>query len=236
MWQAVLLGAAAQSALVLSGLLVYRFKFSNRFVGLLAGFGVGALIEAVAFDLVAEAQDLARWQFGLWMVFGAVVFLVSDRIVEQRFGGEGGGSGQAMGIVVGSIVDGVPESAIFGIQVATNYPISIAFLIAVFVSNFPQALAPSSDLAKSGWSMGRLVRLWALVLVACGVAAGVGYFMANTFSIANGDRMAAFAAGGLLAMVSDSMIPFAVERAGKPVAMAVVLGFCLPLMAAGLGA
>jgi zinc transporter, ZIP family len=228
MLDAVLLGVLAQSALVLSGLIVYWVKLPPRFIGLLAGFGVGALIEAIAFDLVAEAQALSSAQFALWMLAGAAVFLAGDAFIDKRFSNEG--SGQAMGIVVGSIVDGVPESAIFGIQVATAFPISMGFLMAVFISNFPQALAPSADLAKSGWKMGKLVGMWALVLVACGVASGLGYALAGSFSAVNGDRMAALAAGGLLAMISDSMMPFAVERGGKYVAVAVVIGFCLPLV------
>jgi len=234
MLDAVLLGVVAQSALVMSGFIVYWVQLSPRFIGLLAGFGVGALIEAIAFDLVAEAQALSSLQFALWMLLGAAVFLAGDWYIEKRFGGDGGdeseGSGQAMGIVVGSIVDGIPESAIFGIQVATNFPISMAFLAAVFVSNFPQALAPSADLAKSGWKMSKLVGMWAIVLLACGVASGLGYALANSFSAVNGDRMAALAAGGLLSMIADSMMPFAVERGGKYVAIAVVAGFCLPLM------
>jgi zinc transporter, ZIP family len=228
MLNAVLVGALAQSALVLSGLLVYRVRFSQVFVGILAGFGVGALIEAVAFDLVAESQGLSHLQFALWMLLGAAVFLAADAFIEKRFSGESGG--EAMGIVVGSIVDGVPESAIFGIQLATHFPISIGFLLAVFISNFPQAIAPSADLAKSGWKMGRLVGMWALVLAACGVASGLGFGLASNLSGINGDRMAALAAGGLLSMIADSMMPFAVERGGKFVAVAVVVGFCLPLM------
>jgi len=229
MLNAILLGALAQSALAISGLLVYRIKFSDRFIGVLAGFGVGALIEAVAFDLVAEAQALTSAEFALWMLVGAAILLAGDRLIERRFGDEGG-SGQAMGIVVGSIVDGVPESAIFGIQVATHFPISIGFLAAVFISNFPQALAPSADLAKGGWKMGRLVGMWGMVLVACGVASGLGYFLASSFSGVNGDRMAAIAAAGLLSMIANSMMPFAYERGGELAGVAVVVGFCLPLM------
>ena len=177
---AVLLGTLAQSALVISGLLVYQFKFSDRVIGVLAGFGVGALIEAISFDLDRGGQRPQQSAVRRWMLLGAAVFLLGDAFVEKRFGGEGGGS--AMGIVVGSIVDGVPESAIFGIQVATAFPISAGFLMAVFVSNFPQALAPSADLAKGGWKMGKLVGMWALVLAACGVASGLGYVLAGSFS------------------------------------------------------
>jgi len=233
MLNAVILGVLAQSALVMSGLLVYWVRIPSRLIGLLAGFGVGALIEAISFNLVAEAQALSSLQFALWMLLGAAVFLAGDWYVESRFGGDessGGGNGQAMGIVVGSIVDGIPESVIFGIQVAASLPISMAFLAAVFVSNFPQALAPSADLAKSGWKMSKLVGMWAIVLIACGVASALGYALANSFSAINGDRMAALAAGGLLSMIADSMMPFAVERGGKYVAIAVVAGFCLPLM------
>jgi zinc transporter, ZIP family len=112
MLKAVALGTLAQSALLLSGFLVYWINFPPKLVGILAGFGAGALIEAVAFDLVAEAQNLTSLQFGVWMLVGAAILLLGDRVVEKRFGGDGGG---AMGIVVGSVVDGVPESAIFGI-------------------------------------------------------------------------------------------------------------------------
>ena len=228
MLKAIALGTLAQSALLLSGLLVYWINFPPTFVGVLAGFGAGALIEAVAFDLVAEAQDLSGLQFAVWMLVGAAILLIGDRIVERRFGDEGGGG--AMGIVVGSMVDGVPESAIFGIQVATRYPITVSFLAAVFISNFPQAIAPSADLAKKGWKMGRVVGMWALVLVACGVASGLGYLLASSFSGFAGDRMAALAGGGLLAMLTNSLMPFAFERGGQLAGVGTVLGFCIPLM------
>ena len=135
-----------------------------------------------------------------------------------------------MGIVVGSMVDGVPESAIFGIQVATGYPITPSFFAAVFISNFPQAIAPSADLAKNGWKMGRVAGMWALVLISCGVASGLGYVLADSFSGVAGDRMAALAGGGLLAMLTDSLMPFAFERGGQFAGVGTVLGFCIPLM------
>lgn len=228
MLKAIALGTLAQSALLLSGLLVYWIDFPPKFVGVLAGFGAGALIEAVAFDLVAEAQDLSSLQFAVWMLVGAAILLIGDRVVDRRFGDEGGGG--AMGIVVGSMVDGVPESAIFGIQVATGYPITVSFFAAVFVSNFPQAIAPSADLVKKGWKMGRMVGMWALVLISCGVASGLGYLLADAFSSVAGDRMAAPAGGGLLAMLTNSLMPFAFERGGQLAGVGTVLGFCIPLM------
>jgi ZIP family zinc transporter len=224
---AFLLGGLAQSSLIFAGLLVCWVTVPRRVVGGLAGLGAGAMLAAISFDLVAEANQLDAVEFAGWALFGAAVFLVGDRLVERRFGtsGEGG----AMGIVVGSVVDGVPESVIFGIQIAAGTPISASFLAAVLVSNVPQAIAPSSELAADGWGVRRLGRLWALVVLACAVAAALGYLAADASAVANGDRMAALAVGGLLAMLMNSLIPFAYERAGEIAGVAAVIGFCASL-------
>ena len=228
MLDAFALGGLAQSSLLLAGLLVCWITVPTRIVGILAGFGAGALLAAVSFDLVAEAEALSEWQFGLWMLVGVAIFLLGDRIVERRFGSEG--TGGAMGIVVGSVVDGVPESVIFGVQVATGFPISISFLTAVFVSNIPQAVAPSADLASAGWGPRRLGTLWGGVVLACAVAAALGFLGADAFSDVNGERMAALAAGGLLAMLTNSLIPFAYERGREAAGVATVIGFCVSLL------
>ena len=227
MLEAFGLGTLAQASLLLAGLLVCWVTVPSRLVGVLAGFGAGALIAAVSFDLISEAEQLESWEFALWMLIGVAIFLGGDYLVERRFGSEGAGG--AMGIVVGSVVDGVPESIIFGIQVATGFPISLPFLAAVFVSNIPQAIAPSADLAASGWSPARLGRLWLLVVLACGVGAALGFLAADQSSAITGDRMAALAAGGILAMLTNSLMPFAFERAGALAGAATVVGFCVSL-------
>ncbi len=222
------LGALAQSSLLFAGLFVCWVKVPRLVIGVLAGFGAGAMLAAISFDLVAEAEELASWQLGLWMLVGVAIFLVGDRIVEKRFGDTG--TGAAMGIVVGSVVDGVPESVIFGVQLATGFPLSIGFLAAVLVSNVPQAMAPSAELAAAGWTPRRLGQLWLLVIVACGVAAALGYLAADMSSAVSGERMAALAAGGLLAMITNSLIPFAYERGREWAGVGTVVGFCLSLM------
>ena len=124
------------------------------------------------------------------------IFLIGDAVVEKRFGKEGAGA--SMGIVVGSVVDGVPESIIFGIQIGAGLTVSPSFMAAVFVSNIPQAIAPSADLRAAGWSAAKLAQLWGLVVLSCGIAAALGFVVAQVAVDAMGDRAAAIAAGGLL--------------------------------------
>jgi zinc transporter, ZIP family len=222
-------GLLAQSSLLLAGLLVCWVKVPTKVVGILGGFGAGAMIAAVSFDLLPEAlADIEPWQTGLWMMVGVAVFLLADQFVEKRFGSEGAGG--AMGIVVGSVVDGVPESMILGIQVGAGVTISLGFVVAVFISNIPQAIAPSADLAASGWGPRRLGRLWLLVVLACGVAAALGFLATDLSGAVQGDRAAALAAGGLLAMLTNSLIPFSFERGGSLAGAATALGFCLSVM------
>lgn len=222
MLQAFALGAVAQSSLLLSGLIPFFLRIPDRIVGILAGVGAGALIAAVAFDLVPETLDIT--EAAAWFVVGALIFIVADRIIEARFGGEG--SGNALGVVLGSVVDGIPESLIFGIQIAAGVPISTAFLVAVFVSNVPQALAPSSDLKQSGWRIGRMVAMWGAVVLACGAASALGWLAANDLDTVTGARAAAIAAGGVLAMLTASLVPFAYQKGGAGAALGTVAGFC----------
>jgi ZIP family zinc transporter len=222
-------GFLAQSSLLVAGLVVCWVTVPTKLVGILGGFGAGAMIAAVSFDLVPEAQEhISSWQFALWMLVGVAIFLLGDQFVEHRFGTTGAGG--AMGIVVGSVVDGVPESMILGIQVGIGVPISVAFVAAVFVSNIPQAIAPSADLAASGWGAGRLGRLWFLVVLACGVAAALGYLFTDLTSAAQGERAAALAAGGVLAMLTNSLMPFSFERGGSLAGAATALGFCVSVL------
>jgi zinc transporter, ZIP family len=229
MLEAFGIGVLAQSSLLLGGLLVCWITVPTRLVGILAGLGAGAMISAIAFDLVPEAREhIADWQTVLWMLIGVAIFLLGDWLVERRFGSAGAGA--AMGIVVGSVVDGVPESVIFGIQTGTGTTISAGFLAAVLVSNLPQAIAPSADLAANGWGARRLGTLWLLVVLACGVAAALGFLVTEETSEAYGDRAAALAAGGLLAMLTNSLIPFAYERGKQLAGVATVVGFCLTML------
>jgi ZIP family zinc transporter len=223
MLNAFALGAVSQLSLIVSALIVFLVSVPTRLVGALAAFGAGALIAAVARDLLPEAHALQLVQASLWAMLGALAFIVGERYVDKKFGSEGAAG--ALGIVLGSVVDGVPESVIFGIQLASGEPISAAFIAAVFVSNIPQAVAPSADLAATGWNWRRVAVLWSWVVLACGIASVMGYAAVHAVTAVQGARMAAFASGGILAMLSNSLIPFAHERS-KDAGLWTVVGFC----------
>jgi ZIP family zinc transporter len=228
MLEAFLIGSLAQSSLFLVGLLVYAISLPIRVVGQLAGFGAGALLGAAAFDLVPEAQvSLDNLEIGLWLLAGAMVFVVADRIIERRFGESG-----AMGIVVGNINDALPESLIFGIQLGGGLALSLPFVASVWISNIPQVMPPAADLAASGWKIGKQAVLWGAVVIVAGVFSAIGFAIAEAVSDATGARLAAFTIGGLVTMLTTSMIPFAFTKGGVAAGVWAVVGFGLSLAAA----
>ena len=223
---AFLISFVAQAPLILGGLLVYWFKIPTKFVGWLGGYGAGALISAIAFNLIPDAETMQPLMVALWLMVGAGVFVGLDALVEKNFGEKAG----AMGIVLGSIIDGVPECVIFGIQLATGQAISQAFLTAVMVSNIPQSIAPSADLAKKGDPMRKTVLMWLGVVLICAVAGTLAYAFGIRVSGATGAAVSAFAAGGLIAMLTTSLIPFSFERGGLITGIWAVAGFAMSFL------
>jgi ZIP family zinc transporter len=215
-------GALAASSLVVGAVLGLARDWSERTVGVVLAFGAGALISAVSFDLVEEGSKLGDpGTVGLGLAIGALVYFAADRAIERRF--SGGGSALALG----AFLDGIPEQMVLGIGLAAGQGVGVGLLVAIFVSNLPEAIGSATDMSKSGRSPSSIRLLWVAVAVVCTLATVAGYALADSASdnlraIING-----FAAGALLVMLIDSMIPEATEKSGRIAGLVTVLGFAV---------
>jgi ZIP family zinc transporter len=228
-------GAFGASSLVLGGLLALRVTISYRVLGLIMAFGAGVLISAVAYELVQEAFDTSAGSGGvaLGLFAGAATFFAGDSFID-RLGGadrkDSGGdqvNGSGLAIVLGIVLDGIPESAVLGLTVLQGGGVSAAFLVAVFLSNLPEAIAATSGLAHAGWERMRIIGLWVLVALVSGLAALAGYALLDSVSERTIAFVLSFAAGAILTMLADTMMPEAFEHGGKLVGLFTTLGFAL---------
>ena len=226
MLTALLWGAVAAASLVIGGFLGLAREWPDKLVGAVLAFGAGALISAVSFDLFEEGLQLAGGvPVAIGLTLGALTYFTLDRVVEQRVPGAGAA------LALGALLDGIPEQAVLGIGLASGEGISISLLAAIFVSNLPEAIGASTDLRKAKRSKATILRMWGAVAVVCMLATMAGFAIADATS---GDFKAGingFAAGALLVMLVDSMIPDATEKAGRIAGLVTVLGFAV---AAGL--
>jgi ZIP family zinc transporter len=211
-------------------------------IGLVSAFGAGVLISAVAYELFLEASETAedRYWVGFGLFAGAFTFFLGDTLID-RMGGEGRKSmegrqagGAALAIVLGIVLDGIPESFVVGIGLLSGEGISAAFVAAVFLSNLPESAAASAGLAKAGWQPKRIYGLWTGVTVVAGAAAAIGY---GALGDASADSIAfvlAFAAGAILTMLADTMMPEAFEKGGKAAGLLTTLGFAAAVLISAL--
>jgi zinc transporter, ZIP family len=241
MGEAALWSLLAAGSLLVGTALAFLFHPGRRTIGLVMAFGAGAMISAVSFELVEEALAAGTPVLAtLGLAAGAVVFYVGNLLIDRAGGGDRKRStgkqsgGSPLAIVLGAVLDGVPESIIVGLSLVLGKGVSISFVAATFLSNLPEAMAATTGLQQAGWRRWGIWRLW-LVVVGVSVAAGVlGYVVYDVFSGQTGAFVQAFAAGALLTMLADTMMPEAFEFGGKLVGLLTVAGFGVALALAQL--
>jgi ZIP family zinc transporter len=233
MLEAAAWGLIAASSLVIGSVLTFWLKPSRRLIGLIMAFGAGTLISAIAYDLVEDAAASGRTlALAAGLALGAITFFVGDWWVDRaggahrkRSGGEQA-QGNSFGIFIGTLLDGIPESFILGASLVTGGGVSVAFLAAVFISNLPEAMGATTGMAAAGWPKKRIIGIWLAVAGVSAIAAASGYALTALMSL-DGVLGQSFAAGALLTMLSDSMLPEAHENGGNAVGLLTVLGFAV---------
>ena len=197
--------------------------------------GSGLLIGSVSFELVDEALKTRTvgW-VGLLVMVGAGVFTLGDWILDQRGASERKDpsgkqvDGSPLAIVLGSVLDGIPESFVLGLTVLQG-AVSIPLLAGVALSNLPEGMSSSSGLDAAGWPRRRVILMWLAIVGLSGLSAAAGYVMLDPAGERTGALVQAFAAGALLAMVADTLLPEAYEVEGVFTGPLVVAGFAVAL-------
>jgi zinc transporter, ZIP family len=222
MGSAVLWGVVAASSLVLGALLAISRDWPNQVVGLVLAFGAGALISAVAFELAEDGVRIGGGAaVGIGLGVGALTYFLLDLRLEK------GSSNPATALALGAFLDGVPEQLVLGLGIAVGGDVGVSLIVAIFVSNLPEAIGSASAMRARGRDSGTIMRLWVAVAAICALATVIGYAVGDMISGELEGGVNGFAAGALLVMLSDSMIPEARRSAGRTAGLATVLGFAV---------
>jgi zinc transporter, ZIP family len=222
-------GALAASSLVLGALLGLARSWPDRAIGVVLAFGAGALISAVSFDLFEEGFEVGSpAAVAVGLALGAIAYYVIDQAVERRAGGAG------TGLALGAFLDGIPEQLVLGIGIAAGEGVSVGLLAAIFVSNLPEAIGSSTDMRAAGQPPRRIAALWIGVAVVCTLATVAGFAIADNTGGELQAGVDGFAAGALLVMLVDSMIPEAVAKGGRVAGLVTVLGFAVAASLSGV--
>jgi|SRR3954454_6585422 ZIP family zinc transporter len=226
-------GFLAAATLIAGGIVALHWHVHNRLLGMVMAFGSGVLISSVSFELVEEAFSEARWggSVASGLCVGALTFYAGDAVIDRMGGADrkhSGGAqaeGSPLAIVLGTVLDGIPESIVLGLTIVDGGSVSVAFFCAVALSNVPEALSATSGLLRSGWAPRRILGLWTLVALVSGLASLTGFALLDSASPGVTAFVLSFAAGAILTMLADTMMPEAFEHGGKLVGLLTTLGF-----------
>ncbi|WP_033346360.1 ZIP family metal transporter [Catenuloplanes japonicus] len=236
MLEAAFWGFVGGFALLLGAGLGLVRPVPERVVGVVMAFGAGVLISTIAFDLVEEAfQEAGALPAGAGIVAGALTFFAGDAILDRRGGDKrkhptAAAGGAALALVLGAMLDGIPESAAIGVSLLGGGSVSVAVVAGVFLSNVPESLSAAVGLRASGRSARWIMGLWLGVAVISAVSAALGYAVLGQAGASTIAVVQAFAAGAILTMLADTMMPVAFKDTGPLSGIVTCAGFLLAFM------
>jgi zinc transporter, ZIP family len=243
--RAGLWGLLAGSALLLGAALGYFVRVPQRLIAAVMAFGSGVLISALSFDLMDEAYKRGGFDStAVGFVCGAAVYTAANMYLSRRGAKHRKRSGDqqksddgdnGLAIAVGALLDGIPESVVIGVSMIEGGAVSLVAVVAIFMSNLPEGLSSAAGMKKAGRTAPYVFGVWAGIALISGVAALAGYAVFSGFSPDVIAGTTAVAAGAILAMLADTMIPEAFETAHDFAGLITVIGFLIAFIISKLG-
>ena len=250
MQTALLMGLLASSAFPIGVAIGLFFRLPRRLLASIIAFGAGVLVVALTSELMTEATEggYVGWAIG-GLAVGCLIYVALDQVLEQKAEESPRREGRdednvvpnaeqvpetdeqaaisGMAVLVGTVLDGVPENAAIGIGLAAESGPGLGFVLlgAVFLSNLPGAIASTVGMQREGRSRVYILIAWAIVAIACTGSCVLGYALLSGLPPQWKSFILALAAGGILAMLSDTMFPEAFQNGGPWVAVAATAGF-----------
>jgi len=231
-------GAAGGAALLIGAVAGLVFHLTSKTVSLITAFGAGVLISAVTFELTADAYEGGGADaVAIGLGLGALIYSVVNAAVHKRGGRNrkspewehGNEDESASGLVVGSVLDGIPESVVIGVSLLEQGKVSGAVVAAVFLSNVPESLAASPGLSKQIGAR-RMLLMWTAIMLVAAASAALGYGVLSPDSAYTIALVQSFAAGAVICMLADEMFAKAIKHGGQWTGLVTVLGFAVAFL------
>lgn len=234
MLQIVLYGLVSGFSLLFGAFIGFGFDLKQKTIAAFMAFGSGVLICALTFGLMEEAFGHGGFDAViLGFLAGGLVFILGDYLIHRRGGRrhkrktifENPGQSNGTAIFMGTILDGIPETIALGIALFNGQGRGLLLLVAIVLSNFPEGISSITGLRKEGFSKIRIYLMWTIVALILAVIAVLSFIFLHDINPNTIGIIEAFAAGAILAMLADTMMPEAFEEGGFSIAILTVLGF-----------
>lgn len=247
--EALLWGFIASLPLIMGAILASFVSLPRKLIAAIMAFGSGVLVAALTFSLIGEAFSLAKNVVPViaGFILGGISYSVANRVINKKnkglenrkrpYGENAGGGRNASGLalMVGSLMDNIPENMALGISIVTGGAVNIVLIAAIFISNFPEGLASTQGMLGHGRSKKQILMIWSAVVVIGTVASAIGFSILSKAQPEIVSAALSFASGAILVMLAESMIPEAFEKGGSVIGLAAMAGFAIAFVLGKLG-
>lgn len=244
-------GFIASIPLLIGSIIASIVSLPKQVIAIIMAFGSGVLVAALAFSLIEEAFELSESIISviIGFVLGGLSYTTANYILNKKSRGltkhrkkshgenAGGGKGSSgLALLVGSVMDNIPENMTLGISLVTGGTINIVLIAAIFLSNFPEGLSSAQGMKSNGRSKKYIVALWSIAVVIGTISSVIGFtFLSNTSPYTISTAIS-FAAGAILVMLAESMIPEAHAEGGSSrIGIATMVGFAIAFILGRVG-
>ena len=252
MWESLIWGFVASIPLIIGSVVALFVSLPKSIIAAIMAFGSGVLVAALSFSLMEEAFNLSQSipSVAIGFILGGISYSAANRILDKkskddssvrarkRSHGENSGGGKStsgLSLLVGSIMDNIPENMALGISLVTGGAVNVVLIAAIFISNFPEGLASTHGMKANGRSKKYILFLWSIAVVIGTISTAIGFAVLSKTSPAIISIAISFAAGAILVMLAESMIPEAFEEGGSKIGLAAMAGFVIAFILGRIG-
>ena len=243
LFEPLLWGFIASIPLLIGSTVASIVSLPKQVIAIIMAFGSGVLVAALAFSLIEEAFNLSESIASviIGFVLGGLSYTLANYILNKKSSGStkrrkkshgehagGGKDAPGLALLVGSVMDNIPENMALGISLVSGGGVNIVLIAAIFLSNFPEGLSSAQGMRSNGRSKKYIISLWSVAVVIGTISSVIGFaFLSNT-SPSTISIAISFAAGAILVMLAESMIPEAHAEGGSSrTGIATMAGFAI---------
>ena len=257
--ESLIWGFIASIPLVIGCIVALFVSLPKSIIAAIMAFGSGVLVAALSFSLVEEAFSLSQSipPVVIGFILGGVAYSVANHMLDRKSKSKsnsdgdtgavrkrkrshgdnagGGRSASGLALLVGSVMDNIPENMALGISLVTGGAVNMVLVAAIFISNFPEGLASTEGMKSNGRSKKYILMLWSIAVIIGTISTAIGFAVLSKTSPFVISVAISFAAGAILVMLAESMIPEAFEEGGSRIGLAAMAGFAIAFILGRLG-
>jgi zinc transporter, ZIP family len=249
-FQSLLWGFIASIPLLLGSIIALFVSIPKSIIATIMAFGSGVLIAALSFSLIEEAFSLSQSipPVIIGFIVGGLSYTIANYILSKKSSGDfrrrkrshgemagGGKDASGLSLLVGSIMDNIPENMVLGISLVTGGTVNIVLIAAIFISNFPEGLASSEGMKTNGKSRKYIIGIWSIAVLIGTISTAIGFSILSKANSSIISIAISFAAGAILVMLAESMMPEAYKEGGMKIGIATMIGFVVAFILGKIG-